>query len=482
MNINRLLRYTLLSLVLLFAACERKYEAPLITEPTVEEGLEPNITIAELKQRYADVPDRGSQLIDVDYVLKGVVVGNDISGNIYKQIYIEDGTSGISIGCDQNNISADYAVGQEVYVKAHGLYTVRYGGHLQLGMADTQANRIPYEIFKEKVLRSGWAKAENAMPEVVTIGQLNESYVGRLIQLNNVYFEGEGKLTYSDPINKETLNRNLYDAKGRSIILRNSGYSSFAADLMPAGHGSVVGVFSLYGTTPQLFLRSADDVFDFVPGLPNMGDDDTGNDNGSIDIGGGTEQPAPELTGEVLFPGSDFNDWALFEKSLNSYGLILVKESKTGGVDGSGAAHLVGRKDDKNGYFFTSTVPEGFDGSKAKSITFLIKGKVAGKSISVNVYNTNPEILYDDNGTMKPSGYVTYNLGDLTKSAIFKGTTKNAYDGSVSAPNWIKVTLDLTTEDGKKVVLPTKVGDSLIAFKFGKSADYDILLDEIRFE
>lgn len=56
------------------------------------------------------------------------------------------------------------------------------------------------------------------------------------------------------------------------------------------------------------------------------------------------------------------------------------------------------------------------------------------------MYNTNKEIQYEDDKTkeMKPSGYVCYNLGDLTKSETYLGSTKNSYEGSIDTKgNWV---------------------------------------------
>ncbi|MDO5036169.1 MAG: fimbrillin family protein [Porphyromonas sp.] len=194
--------------------------------------------------------------------------------------------------------------------------------------------------------------------------------------------------------------------------------------------------------------------------------------------------PTPTPSETLLFPSANFEDWTAFTSSLNKYGVKLAEHSATGGRNGSGAIHLTGT-DAGNGYFFTTTVVEGMDAQKlasAKQITFYIKGNVAEKSISVNVYNTNSEILYNDKGVMKPAGYVNYNLGDLTKEVSLLATTQNAYAGSIALSEWTKVTLILETEDGKKVTLPTETGNNLFALKFGKTGNYDVYVDDIMIE
>lgn len=198
----------------------------------------------------------------------------------------------------------------------------------------------------------------------------------------------------------------------------------------------------------------------------------------------------PTTSAKLLFPGADFEDWATFTAGLNEKGAKMAKHAPNGGRNGSGAVHLTGNnpsgksKEGKgNGYFFTVKVPEGFNPGNATKISFYLKGNVSQKSISVNVYNTNTEIKYrDKQGNLKSAGYVPYNLGALTSASEFKGVGQNSYTGSINLSEWTKITLILETEEGKKVQLPTKAGEGLIAFKFGHSADYDVYLDEITFE
>ena len=140
MKTYKFLFLSVLMLGLLFS-CTKEYERPPLTEPLYE-GAEANITIKKLKEQYKDIIN--PTLIDIDYILKAVVIGNDISGNIFKQLYVQDETGGINLGVDQNSVYTEYRVGQEVYINLKGLYMVKYGGQLQIGYDLTQANRIQW--------------------------------------------------------------------------------------------------------------------------------------------------------------------------------------------------------------------------------------------------------------------------------------------------------------------------------------------------
>ena len=71
--------------------------------------------------------------------------------------------------------------------------------------------------------------------------------------------------TYADAKNKESLNRILQDCYGNNIILRTSGYASFAQLQTPAAMGNVKGIYSVFGTTKQLVIRDTADIRMWLP-------------------------------------------------------------------------------------------------------------------------------------------------------------------------------------------------------------------------
>lgn len=282
----KLLALAAAAIVTISSCSDLKYDAPLLTEPKVE-GLTPNVTIAELKKEYSSVADRTSKEIEYEYVLKAVVSANDISGNIYKQIYIQDETGGIAVSIDQNAIAGTYPVGQEVFIDLHGLAISMYGGQPSIAHPTAEKNRIPFEIVKKKMLPNGWPNADLVQPKTVKISDLSDDLVGRLIRIDNVYFEQKGQ-PFAPA--QETVNRLVTDGKGASIIVRNSGYADFAADKLPEGTGSIVAVLSKFGNDYQLFLRSREDVIGFAPGTTPSDPSDKG----------GSDTPTPEKGGVIL--------------------------------------------------------------------------------------------------------------------------------------------------------------------------------------
>lgn len=249
----------LMTAMFIMASCTKDYDAPRL-DPPVYEG-KANITIKELKDMYASVstPTR----IESEYIIKARVTGNDKSGNIYKQLYVEDETGALSIGIDQNSIWATHRVGQEVFINLHQLFMLKYGGEMQLGYDATNANRIAWEVYTERVHFNGHPDAAKVQPAVVTINNLGNDMVNTLVRIDGVTFVNGGKQTFT--LNDNTTEQAVKDASGNTINVRTSSFSTFAKDLLPEGSGSIVGILGRYNGSWQFTLRDTDDLIDFSP-------------------------------------------------------------------------------------------------------------------------------------------------------------------------------------------------------------------------
>ena len=88
---------------LVFAACERDYDAPPLNEPKYD-GPAANTTIEELRAMGATVGEDAPYTIGEEKVMKAVITANDESGNIFKKIYLQDETGAIEMEVDQNSL------------------------------------------------------------------------------------------------------------------------------------------------------------------------------------------------------------------------------------------------------------------------------------------------------------------------------------------------------------------------------------------
>ena len=256
----------ILSLFILFTACdERDFDSPPIDAPLYEG--EANTTIQQLKEKYA-----GQSLVEIteSLIIKGTVVANDISGNIYKQIQLQDETAGICIAIDRNNIYGDFRVGQEVFIELKGLYFGLYGNYPQIGYKYSRNNdgvysigQVTWELFLEKAFLNGFPDSEKVVAkEFDGIEKLSTADIGQLVTIHNVYFENGGKEPFAVPNqangNVQTESKLLKSTtSSMSLTARNSSAANFASQTMPEGVGSVTGVLSIFNSTMQITFRDS---------------------------------------------------------------------------------------------------------------------------------------------------------------------------------------------------------------------------------
>ena len=250
---------------LVFAACERDYDAPPLNEPKYD-GPAANTTIEELRAMGATVGEDAPYTIGEEKVMKAVITANDESGNIFKKIYLQDETGAIEMEVDQNSVYNYYPVGQTVYIDLKGLSLSMYGDELQLGHPDGYLYRTPWEEFQAHVKKDSWANPENVTPLVIDdISKVNadvNGYKFKLVKFTGVTFQNGGKGTFApeDDYGEE----NIEDSHGNVIMIRTSSYANFAANQLPKGKGSVTGILGRFKGGWQLTVRSADDVADFT--------------------------------------------------------------------------------------------------------------------------------------------------------------------------------------------------------------------------
>ncbi len=231
-------------------------------EPPVGQlpDLEANATIAQLKALHT--VGGASNLVTEDWIVDGVVVADDQSGNFFKNIVIQDETGGIAIRLNTTGLYNSFPIGRKVFLLAKNLYIGDYNGlHQVNGSADAAIEEV---LIPEFLV--GAERDQAISPKVVTLAELQNttlynSLINTLVQINDVEFsQADAGLPYADAANQFSINRNVEDCSGNSIILRSSGFADFAADLTPTGKGSIVAIVSVFGNTKQLNIRDLNDV------------------------------------------------------------------------------------------------------------------------------------------------------------------------------------------------------------------------------
>lgn len=239
------------------------------------------ISIADLKTQFATIinSDNGYKLIEKDMMIKAVVTGNDISGNIYNQVSVQDTSGAIIIAINGSGLSGYLPVGQEILVNLKGLYIGSYKKLPQIGGVNTKLSdgslgigKIERAIWNEhfKILNPGEADASTVVPEVFDLTKLTdaaymEANVCKLMTLKKVKFASANGTNVWAPDDTNT-SLELIDAEtgkrisSSDLVVRNSGYSKFANEVVPQGVFDITGIFTRFGDTWQIVLRNTDDL------------------------------------------------------------------------------------------------------------------------------------------------------------------------------------------------------------------------------
>lgn len=239
------------------------------------------ISIADLKTQFATIinSDNGYKQIEKDMMIKAVVTGNDVSGNIYNQVSVQDASGAIIIAINGSGLSGYLPVGQEILVNLKGLYIGSYKKLPQIGGVNTKLSdgslgmgKIERAIWNEhfKILNPGEADASTVVPEEFDLTKLTDAAymdanVGKLMTLKKVKFaSANGKNVWAPDDTNTSLE--LIDAETgkrinkNNLVVRNSGYSKFANEVVPQGVFDITGIFTRFGNTWQIVLRSTDDL------------------------------------------------------------------------------------------------------------------------------------------------------------------------------------------------------------------------------
>ncbi|MDE5805281.1 MAG: hypothetical protein K2H58_03325, partial [Paramuribaculum sp.] len=268
-------------------SCQDDFSDPAMNIPVAT--LQPNTSIAEIKAEFWNDADNYIDTIrlaadDQHRIIAGRVISSDASGNIYKNLSIQDATGALTLSINANSLYVDYRIGQEIVIDLTDMYIGKYSTLQQLGFPDYsaaygwQATFMPLEFFKQHSQLNGLPEPSKVDTLTVEIGDLGngnaelQKYQSQLVRLNNVYFEDGGEKSFCDA-HKVNTNRTLKDANGNSIIVRTSGYANYWSLKLPAESGDVVGILSTYKSGGniqwQLLMRSPDDLLNFGdPTLP----------------------------------------------------------------------------------------------------------------------------------------------------------------------------------------------------------------------
>jgi hypothetical protein len=297
------LKYIIITTALvLFASCMGKDYAEPNLDPEASPYGNNEITtdslltikqlknIALYKQVVANSANKGAvntyAEIDKGYKIKGVVTGNDIQGNLYQEVSLQDSTGAILVCVAASGIYGYLPVGQEVLIDCKGLIIGGYGAQAELGglyinsttgvKSVGRMDRYTWQKHFKLIGSADASKAEVLKTDFDLNSATSESYLeenaGKLMTIKRVVFrDANGKNVYapndgSADLVANCVNRQIkqYNStttiSSNEIVVRTSTYADFANNVLPGDTINITGIFTRYRDTWQILMRTADDI------------------------------------------------------------------------------------------------------------------------------------------------------------------------------------------------------------------------------
>ncbi|HBC29597.1 MAG TPA: hypothetical protein DC006_08170 [Prevotellaceae bacterium] len=277
---NILLAACMLAGGMLMAACmDGDWDAPKHENPpygnngidTASAGL---VTIADLKRMYPKYAQNYTVTeMKQEGRLKCYVTGNDIQGNLYNSIAVQDKNGdALIVSISESNLYGYLPVGQEIIIDTKGLYIGGYGQQPQIGQpyrknatSDEYVSRMSSSLWASHVRILPTKKKDIEIPRY-TAEQFADLDItqncGKLMTITGVEIDGaDGKLTWASSKNSSGTSVTLY-FKGvpHSLMVYTSTYCDFANVVVPKGKLNLTGIWKRYGDKWELILRSEEDI------------------------------------------------------------------------------------------------------------------------------------------------------------------------------------------------------------------------------
>ena len=425
-------------------------------------------TIAEVKELYAnEINNNSLAQITQPMQIQGIVTGNDVGGNIYNSLYIQDNTGAIAISIGQGGLYGAFSVGQTVLIELNGLYIGGYGKQPQLGTTYTNPNKEGATPQVGRMTRYAWGEHYKLVPSIdgLIVNPLEVKYnlnsldiakdCGKLITLKGVELgEADGKAVFAPSDGSVTLTANCANRtiKGVSnVVLRTSTYADFAKQPLPTGRVDITGVASRYNDTWQFLMRDYKDIKE----------SQTEPAPAPTPKGTGTQADPYNAAGVAAYTktlGADKQS----DKDIYTTGIITaISEIDTEGTFGN-ATYLI--SDDANGYTGTFQIYRGlglngekFSKAGAKLIkvgdVVTIKGKVVNYKGNTPQYAQGSTIvkLNDEGGEDTPP---TPTESNVTKNIDGTVVTLTNTSATASANT---ITVDLSQQGWENSKEPSTI-------------------------
>ena len=276
------------------------------------------VQISDLLTKYKnEVTSENIKQITDACQIKGIVTSNDEGGNIYKNLYVVDGTGGLCLKIDKTSLYAEAADGQCVLVNLKGLWIGSYGLQPQIG--GTPYTNNSGKLVIGNINRNTWAEHYKLIPDIeglsakpITTNDMSaldmDKDFGKVVTLVGIKMKKADGTTVFAPSASGSDNQKVA-GQASPVFIRTSTFAKFAKMVMPTGQFNITGVITRYNNDWQILPRAIRDIQEY-----------TGSE--TLDYKVDFTQPDPEGEGTAAKP---FNVIAAANK-CEEIGTTISKE------------------------------------------------------------------------------------------------------------------------------------------------------------
>ncbi len=283
-------KYILLALALVsamgFVACADPDEPPVLADgaeagiTSTESVGDVNTTITELKSTYRTAMTSNNQFVRVEdnQVFEGIVVANDVSGNLYQTLLLRqvDTDQFIQVGIKNTHLCPYFPLGQNVRINLKDLYIGNYSyvpkvgqpyytsaGNLRLGPMLLELCRTKVQLVE--------SPGEDKVKAALTPIEADDSWLASnrdvdhtpvLATVEGTLNAADGKLTFA-PYEEHDAGYGVNRAMkvgSQTIQVRTSTRNEVSFTVMPQGRVRITGMLTYYGSEWQLTMRDLKDL------------------------------------------------------------------------------------------------------------------------------------------------------------------------------------------------------------------------------
>ncbi len=270
MKFSRFALCSLFASAFFFNSCVKQtFDAPPDTSQ-VDPNLPVNLSISKLSGIALGLGTGQSRVLG-DSTIYGIITADDRTGNFYKTLVIQDSTGAIAVSISATGLYADYPIGRKIYIKLKGLTVVNYHGLPEIALSATASGSsvtvtgIPSTLLTTYVVKASFP--HTVTPLKMRLDDLITNYIpylNMLVEIENMEFETASiGAAYAAPSTQSiSTSRYLHpcpNINNTTLQMYNSGYATFQPAIIPAGKGSVTGIFSFYNAV-QFLIRDTSDV------------------------------------------------------------------------------------------------------------------------------------------------------------------------------------------------------------------------------